>query len=79
MSLDSDYQLVPGMGTPLPGITNSIPQDAAPPYEDTIPPSHNIVISRNGDVYDNYKNRYAETHQVGIIYNNLIAISFTRC
>uniref|UniRef100_A0A1B6DTE2 Ig-like domain-containing protein n=1 Tax=Clastoptera arizonana TaxID=38151 RepID=A0A1B6DTE2_9HEMI len=58
---DSDYQLVPGEGTPTP----IVPQDSAPPYEDSLPPSHNIMITRNGDVYNNYKNRYAESHLIG--------------
>ncbi|XP_068082092.1 nephrin [Anabrus simplex] len=58
---DSDYQLVPGAQTP--GLNNQTPPEL-PAYEDH--PKRSNVVTRNGDLFDNYKNnstRYP-THPV---------------
>ncbi|XP_046659110.1 LOW QUALITY PROTEIN: nephrin-like [Homalodisca vitripennis] len=51
----SDYQLVSNAGTPAAGDVVTPPL-ALPSYEDNHP--RNNVISRNDDLYDNYKNNY---------------------
>ncbi|XP_054259110.1 synaptogenesis protein syg-2-like [Macrosteles quadrilineatus] len=52
----SDYQLVSNVGTPAAGDVTTPTPPTAPLYDDNTP--RNNVISRNGDLYDNYKNNY---------------------
>ncbi|XP_075221992.1 nephrin-like, partial [Lycorma delicatula] len=58
---DSEYQLgTPGQGQVV-GNEGQPVVAASPSYQDTIP--RNNVITRNGDIYDNYKNRYTQQQQ----------------
>lgn len=59
----SDYQLVSNAGTPATADVTT-PPPTLPPYEDSLPRNNvNNVITRNDDLYDNYKNNYL-SHRV---------------
>ncbi|XP_039283267.1 nephrin [Nilaparvata lugens] len=64
---DSEYQLgTPGQNQTMlvdscGGQSATQQSVALPSYEDTIP--RNNIITRNGDIYDNYKNKYTQQQQ----------------
>ncbi|KAL1114815.1 hypothetical protein AAG570_007639, partial [Ranatra chinensis] len=60
---DSDYQLVSNIGTP--GANVSQTPDRSPTITASFPDATKHIISSNGDMYENYKNRFHQKQLQG--------------